>query len=314
MSLRNLIELYSSVNLPISSDTKTLTPWNLDNKIKMLIQFISKYETKFFRATVELEVYNDRGAIRKTNIAIRDICFKNELNVSLSSQTDEYKYLYEVSCDTADNIYSSVEDLNVDVGNDSSLSITSLKNRSIERDISANIKKFIESDAFLVKWDSKKPTITLDTTLYTTKPAPTLNFAKESANVVFPSVKNTIKYKYVKGHYCSSSHSYTSSLCTESTTTSSTVSSTSTSKCKKNNIFKNIMIGAVVLLLIMAIFSIFRKKDNNNNNNNNLSQTQSPLSKGMSFFTNIKGFFKQESKPENTNEMKIVEVVKELDQ
>lgn len=306
MNQRNLIKLYSSVNLPTSSDTKTLTPWNLDNKIKMLIQFISKYETEFFRATVELEVYNDRGAIRKTNIAIRDICFKNELNVSISSQTDEYKYLYEVSCDTADNIYSSVEDLNVDVGDDSSLSITSLKNRSIERDISTNIKKFIESDAFLVKWNSKKPTITLDTTLYTTIPTPTLNFAKESSNVVFPSVKNTIKYKYVKGQYCSSSHSYTSSLCTETTTTTS-----STSKCKKNNIFKNIMIGAVVLLLIMAIFSIFRKKDNNNN----LSQTQLPPSKSMSFsniFTNVNGFFNPESKPENTNEMKIVEVVKEL--
>jgi hypothetical protein len=247
----NLIELYSSQNfVPTSADTKVITGVRSCDKVKLLIKFVSLYEKNYFKADVSLDVLVKSGNVSKKNISIRNICFKNELNVSLSSKTEEYKYLYDISCSSADNNDSSSHSCSSDI------SIESIINKNIEIQIATNIKGFINSTAFDLQLGLTGLTVTLDVNKY-------LN-PNGTRAPVFPTVKNTIKYKVVD----------------ESSSSSSSSSSCSSSSSKPNKIVKIIIIGAVISFVIMLIMNICKKNSYGNQYNKLLS--------GMS--ENVKGF------------------------
>ena len=236
----NLIELYSSQNfVPTSADTKVITGVRSCDKVKLLIKFVSLYEKNYFKADVSLDVLVKSGNVSKKNISIRNICFKNELNVSLSSQTEEYKYLYDISCSSADNNDSSSHSCSSDI------SIESIINKNIEIQIATNIKGFIDSTAFDLQLGLTGLSVTLDVNQH-------LN---PNGTPVFPTVRNTIKYKVVNE---SSSHSSSSSSC-------------SSSSSKPNKIVKTIIIGAVISFVIMLIMNICKKNSYGNQYNKLLS-------------------------------------------
>jgi hypothetical protein len=229
------VQLYSSINFVDQSDSKIINNWKLDNKLKLLVKFISKFNNEYFKAIVSLDVYNHSGTIKKKNIVIKDICFKNVLNVSESSQTQEYEYLYEISCSSADNHDSC---------SSSSNSYDSMINKKTEKEIATNIKAFIASNAFEVSWSNGITTIKLDITQYVQQPQMT---------PVFESVKNIIKYKFIDYSSSCSSSSSSSSSCSD--TDSCTYSS------KPNKIFKILMITAVVTFVIILIMNIIKKNE-----------------------------------------------------
>jgi hypothetical protein len=110
----NIIKLYSAINFNPSPDTKIICKCCNAQRIKFLIKLTSKYEIKgehpiiYFTSIILLEaVRSKKNTFIKKNIIIKDICFKNENNVSSSSRTDDYNYLYDISCCSADNRSSS---------------------------------------------------------------------------------------------------------------------------------------------------------------------------------------------------------------
>jgi hypothetical protein len=182
---KNVIKLYSSVNFSNPADSKEIQNWDNKLKLKALVHFVGEYNngdqpSVYFKATISFDAcVNKLGQVTKKNILVKDVCFKNELNVSGSSLTDEYKYLYDISCSSADNASTSQCS-----SSDSDLSLSDIVANGIEKDIVLNLKSFMESDAFQITWTLDVGTVTLDTTKY-------------NNGETFPNVKMTIKYKLV---------------------------------------------------------------------------------------------------------------------
>jgi len=236
---KNLTKLYSSVNFSNPEDYKSFGKWDIDSKLKALIHFVGEY-TKceytngvqpniYFKAKVTLDaVVNKNGTVTKSNIVIKDICFKNEFNVSAESQTDEYKYLYNISCSSADNATSS-KHKSCSNSCSSDLSLSDIYANGIEKQIMTNVKEFMESDAFKITWVLEKGFFTLNTT-------------KFNSGSTFPNVKMTIKHKLISSF-------------------SSCTSSSSCSSHKPNNFIKILIMGFVALLVIMFLLKFLK---NNN--------------------------------------------------
>ena len=72
------LKLYSSDNFApgSKSDSTEIKGCRLDNKLKLLIKFVSKYGNDYFKAIVSLDVYNDSGVLKKKNIVIDIILLK----------------------------------------------------------------------------------------------------------------------------------------------------------------------------------------------------------------------------------------------
>ena len=260
---KKLIKLYSSINLSNSSDTKVFGKWDIDSKLKVLTHMTGEYSKNgqpniYFKAKVTLDaVVSKLGVVSKSNIVVKDICFKNEFNVSASSRTDEYKYLYNISCSSADNASSSSSYCS------SELSLSDIIANGIEKQIMDNVKAFIVSDAFKITWVLEKGSFTLNTTKY-----------DPNNVVVFPNIKMTIKYKLINS---------TSSSCSSSSSSSSSCKSH-----KPKHFIKMLIMGFVAVLVIMFLFKFLK------NNNNCSNGYDGVLSKGnvliKSFFPSNEGY------------------------
>lgn len=192
-----VIELYSSENFPVESipSTATIAGWNATkDRLKLIIKFVSKYvppaqvgalgnaavpesDVVYFKSTVCLDaVYNaETLTVDKKYVTVRNICFKNELNVTQTSQTDDYYYLYDISCRSADNKFSFGFDTNE----------STLADKEVENAIATAVRNFVKSSAFAINWDSDTnvASVTLD--------------VSQQDPVIFSTVKNCIKYKFV---------------------------------------------------------------------------------------------------------------------
>ena len=231
----NFIKLYSSTNLSTTIDTETIVGVGSNDKIKFLIKFVSLYGDNYFKAIVVFDLIIKNGVVSKKNVTIRDICFKNELNVSESSQTQDYQYLYDISCSSADNNDSS------SCSSSSNLSIQSIINKNVEKQIATNIKGFIDSYAFDIVYASGTITINLDVT----------KFPGGDYTPTFQTVKNIIKYKFIDGS--------SSNTCYSSTSSKSSKSSKSSNTCKPNKIFKLLVISSVITFVIILIIKLCKK-------------------------------------------------------
>ena len=233
---KKLINLYSSINFTDPKNTKTFGKWDKENKLKVLMNFVGEYTNNnqpniYFKAKILLDAVVNKGSIvSKSNIVVKDICFKNEFNVSASSLTDEYKYLYDISCSSADN--ASSKSSKSSKSSSSELSLSDIYANDIEKQIMTNVKAFIESDAFKISWVLEAGFFTLDTTKYNPL----------CGRVTFPNVKMTIKYKLTG----SSSSSHTSSC------------HSSSSSHKPNNFVKMLIIGFVALMIILFLFKLLK--------------------------------------------------------
>ena len=233
---KNLTKLYSSVNFTNPEDSKSFGKWDIDSKLKALIHFVGEYANGaqpniYFKAKVTLDaVVKKNGTVSKSNIVVKDICFKNEFNVSAESQTDEYKYLYDISCSSADNASSSCSSKHKSCSDScsSDLSLSDIYINGIEKQIMTNVKEFMESDAFKITWVLEKGFFTLNTT-------------KFNSGSTFPNVKMTIKNKL--------------------TGSSSSCFSSSSSSHKPNNFIKMLIMGFVAILVIMFLLKFLK---NNN--------------------------------------------------
>ena len=233
---KNLTKLYSSVNFSNPEDSKSFGKWDIDSKLKALIHFVGEYANGaqpniYFKAKVTLDaVVKKNGTVSKSNIVVKDICFKNEFNVSAESQTDEYKYLYDISCSSADNASSSCSSKHKSCSDScsSDLSLSDIYINGIEKQIMTNVKEFMESDAFKITWVLEKGFFTLNTT-------------KFNSGSTFPNVKMTIKNKL--------------------TSSSSSCFSSSSSSHKPNNFIKMLIMGFVAILVIMFLLKFLK---NNN--------------------------------------------------
>lgn len=266
---KKLIKLYSSINFANPSDTKVFGKWDIDSKLKVLTHMTGEYSKNgqpniYFKAKVTLDANVSKlGVVSKSNILVKDICFKNEFNVSASSMTDEYKYLYDISCSSADNAPSSSSKSSKSSSSSSScsseLSLSDIIANGIEKQIMENVKAFMESDAFKITWVLEKGAFTLDTTKY----APN-NIA------VFPNVKMTIKHKLIGS-------------------SSSSCSSSSSSKSHKpNNFIKMLIMGFVAVLVMMFLFKFLKNNNNYSNVYNNMANGfNNVLSKGTDLIKSI---------------------------
>lgn len=227
-----VIQLYSSTKFATPADTQALPSWDVVNdKIKFLIKFVSVYNGDYFKSSVALDVLNVNGVITKKNITVKDICFKHQANVSISSQTQDYQYLYDISCSSADNNTAN-DDNSCD---SSSLSMNSIINKSTEKAIATNVKAFFASNAFVVTRSGSTTSVTLDVSQYTVNSA-----------VVFSSAKASAKYKFASDSSCSGSGSET---CSES----------GSSSCLSDKIVKYIMIAAAICFALMLLMKLMKK-------------------------------------------------------
>lgn len=233
---KKIIKLYSSINFSNPTDTKAFYKQECHScrKLKSLIHFVGEYNsgikpTIYFRAKILLSSnIRTNGTSQKYNINVTDICFKNEFNVSASSITNEYQYLYDISCSSADNHKSS--------SCSSNLSLSEIINNGIEKQITYNVREFIDSDAFIIDWVNGKGSYILDITKY-------------NNGETFKNVKMTIKYK---PYDCKSSFSSLSS--------SSLSSSSSSHKSHKSHKFiKTIIMACVGMFIIMILFKFISK-------------------------------------------------------
>ena len=173
MNKQNLTKLYSSINLKKSLDIQKFS-YDIENnknnkKLKLLIHMIGEYNSEeqpniYFKAKIILDYIKST----KNNILITKLNFKNDLNVSSSSQIIDYEYLY------SDNKLNN---------SSSNISIDSMFNNNIENKIIEHIKNFIlNNNSFNIE--------NLDTFI--------LNTRGYQDGIVFPNLKMTIKHKFVK--------------------------------------------------------------------------------------------------------------------
>ncbi len=264
---KKLINLYSSTNFTNPVDSKIFGKWDIDSKLKTLIHFVGEYSTVnqpniYFKAKVTLDATVDSlGAVTKSNVVVKEICFKNEFNVSASSLTDEYKYLYNISCSSADNASSKSSKSSKSSSSccSSELSLSEIYANGIEKQIMDNVKAFIEGNAFSITWVIEEGYYTLDTTQY-------------NLGATFPNVKMTIKSKLIGSSSCSSHSS--SSSCSH----------------KPNSFVKTLVIGFIALIVVMCLLKFLKNKnyggysklyDGVNNDVNNIFSKASGLFKSL---------------------------------
>lgn len=245
---KKLIKLYSSINFSNPTDTKVFYKQECHNyrKLKTLIHFVGEYNSGnkpiiYFRAKVLLSSnIRTNGTSQKYNICVTDICFKNEFNVSASSITNEYQYLYDISCSSADNHKCSSSSCSSSSSSSycsSSLSLSEIINNGIEKQITNNVREFIESDAFVINWVNSEGSYILDTTKY-------------NNGETFPNVKMTIKFR---PYDCKSS-------CKSSSTSSCYSSSSSSSSSHKSHKFiKTLIMACIGIFIIMILFKFISK-------------------------------------------------------
>ena len=240
---KKLIKLYSSTNFTEPSDTKSFGKWDIDSKLKVLIHFVGEYISNnqpniYFKAKVSLDAtVSSLGVVSKSNINVRDICFKNEFNVSASSLTDEYKYLYDISCSSADN-HSTTSNTSSSSMCSSELSLSDIYVNGVEKQITKNVRDFINSDEFKITWVVEKGFFILNTTKY------------NSGNT-FPNVKMTIKHKLIKTK---------SSSCSTSTSTSTSCTSSSSTSHKPKCFVKLLIMGFIALIIILFLLKTLKNK------------------------------------------------------
>ena len=224
---KKIIKLYSSVNLstPVDKNFFCKNEFKKYKRLKTLIYFLGEYKSHnkpniYFKAKILLNSnIITCGNSKKYNIIIKDICFKNEFNVSECSITNEYQYLYDISCSSADNIKKN--------SCSSNLSLSEIINNGIEKQITNNLRNFIESNAFIINWNYGIGTYILDTT-------------KFNNGKTFPNVKMLIKNK---------PYNYNSS--SSSKLTSCTLSSSSH---KFTTFIKILILVFVTMFIILILF------------------------------------------------------------
>ena len=200
---KNIVILYSSTNFDNPVDTKVVSKC-CAKKYKLYVKFTSviptniycipeQYFDAYLTLTVSFDPFGQSHVI--SDIAIRNICFKNADEVSASSQTVDYGYLYNVNCaDVGVNGVNGVNTLNVlnqnnqEQTNLTQMSLSSLIELGIEKKIATSIKKFFTCNAFKVECINCKLVMTLDVT-------------KKCSD--FDTVKLIIKYKILcKEKHC----------------------------------------------------------------------------------------------------------------
>lgn len=233
---KNLTKLYSSTQFVEPADSKEFGKWDKDCTLKILVHLLSVYTPSsgpniYFRAKVTLDVNVVGNMYQKSNIKVKEICFKNEFNVSANSLTNEYEYLYDISCRTADNNNSSDSKCSFDFSN--------IINEGIEKQIATNVKAFFESDAFTATHVHCVGNYTLDASQF-------------MDGTIFPNVKTIIKQKVI---------------CPD--TSSCTYHSSSGEICPSNNILKILIIAAVVMFCVMLLGKLNNNYEKNHDYKNN---------------------------------------------
>ena len=118
--------------------------------------------TEYFKAKAKFNVYYSATS-QTFNIRcleITDICYENENSVSLSDRTDEYYYLYDVSCESSSS-EGCFKKLCGDKKKNKQDKIICEDNT---RDIYAILKSFINSLVFEVNTNTNIVTVTADIT------------------------------------------------------------------------------------------------------------------------------------------------------
>lgn len=243
---KNLIKLYSSRNFGPGQtvDSKPIKRWDVtDEKIVFESKFVSSINIanvdEYFKAHVSFEAYKTHGQYVIKNIVVRDICFKSQVNVSLSSRTDDYNYLYDISCSSADNSSSTST-------SSSSYSISSIINGGIEKQIAASVKSFFAgNNGVYVSWAAGVGYLNLDVAGIPSD---------------FTSAKLIAKYRLVPLRSSTSSSDSSSSTSSVSSSTSSSFTSSSTKKHEENKYFKLGALCAVVALIVVFVLNMLKNK------------------------------------------------------
>lgn len=236
--LKNQFSLYSSANFDPESiaESKTIEGVRPNDKVTMAIKFVSEYEGNYFRSIVSLIANIDNtGVITKSKVCVKDIYFKNQLNVSASSKTIDYGNLYTISSSSADNNKSS--------SSSSKCSAQSIINKKKEKDIAINVKEFVNSDAFALVLNGTSLIVTLDVR----------KCLGDSGVPKFSIVKNSVKYKVI----CESS----SLLSSDSSDSSNSSDSSDSSSCSKPNNFLKLLMICVVIAFIAMLITKLKKKN-----------------------------------------------------
>jgi hypothetical protein len=255
-----LIRLYSAQQFANTADKKELGKCHNGDEIKFKIKFISDYQPNagpsiYFSSIVSLlAVPSVSGVFIKKNIAVRNICFKNEINVSVNSRTDEYGYLYDISCSPTDNSDCSSD------SHSSSCSLSLIINKGIEKQIAASIVEFFSGPYFTIQRVNGVCSVTLDV-------------SPNSVNEIFPVAKAICKYTNV---------SSSSSSCSSSSSSSSCSSSSIHSCHKQNNIVKLLILAGIILMIVSLFFK-------NNNGGYDAYSTKGPV---KSIIGGVYGSFK----------------------
>lgn len=233
---KGILRLYSAEKFKDSADRQTIGKIRSGEEISFKIKFISSYKTVkgptiYFNAIVSLTtVPTISGTYIKKHISVKDICFKNEVNVSRSSQTKEYGYLYDISCSSADNSNSCSSD-------SSSCSLSSIINKGIEKQIASLIVEFFSGPYFTVVAEKHFGFVIL-------------NVNPGSVPVIFPAAKAICKFVGLSSSSCNKSSSCSSS----SSSHSSSSYFSSSSSCNKSNwIVKMLIIAGIVLLVVSLL-------------------------------------------------------------
>lgn len=228
---KGIIELYSAQQFDNTVDKKNIGKCNCCERIDLKIKFTSVYQSDmspsiYFVAIVTLSIFpTNCGNFIKKNITVKDICFKNENNVCLTSRTKEYGYLYNISCSSSEkSCSSSSSSSSCSCCSSSSCSLSSIINKGIEKKIAIAIVNFFDGPYFTINKIDGCCFVTLDV-----KP--------DSEPIIFPVAKTIVKY-----------------LCISDSSNSSSSSSSSSSSHKCNNNIIKLLILAGIILFIVSLF------------------------------------------------------------
>lgn len=135
-SSKNKYSLYPTQTTPKDKHIFTIGCPSKHLIVKSECVFISMLFGNYFNANVYFEMEKTGSKYTISNIVIKDVRFKNEANVSVSDKTNEYKYLYNVSC-------SSASSACVRTNPGATNSISTLINKNTEKAIYTAVKKFL---------------------------------------------------------------------------------------------------------------------------------------------------------------------------
>ena len=137
-----------TVNLIPNRTTQTVTvnDWKYNKKVVLNTVLTSVLNGNYFNSKVSFELVNRGANVVVKHLKISEINFKNQVDVSASSATKDYQYLYDISSSSAVSVDSS------------SSSASDVANKNTQKAIYTAIKNFFTAN-MTVTWAANVGTI-----------------------------------------------------------------------------------------------------------------------------------------------------------